>query len=587
MPVCLPKVMLIASLLVYNLSALSILGVEPALGYEESIFNQILIPAYGLLLVSSAMAATAILLAVKYRQYGTAALGHLVLFIASLTFLLLPVMRGYYSFGRGDLLTHVGFIEDILIVGHIPSYDYGQTTPFLAGYPGIHFYLASLLALIGVPSQAVPFLIGPMIYGFLLISVTVTSYGLRLGRIPTLLALIPVHFLPIGMVWIYSLPVAAAISVTPLFVGLMLHSGRTAGRYLVLASVFGFAYILIHPLIAVGVLAILVLIYVFKALIGYLTPQSQSLERITSLPIALVIASILWLSWNSVIWRTSILSIVSAWESQSQIELVSGAIGGTGLGLLELGGLATISFWPHLVILILALAALTIKGGTNEETPPGPSRMRFYLLLATSVAAATLVTLILGFAGFGAWRFGALFMVLLVPVSGRGICRLLNFPSASTAGRALKLGVVAFVVSGIVVAPFAYFPSPITGRPNDQVTEAEAAAYAWLATLAPASDVSHIFNSRFWTTVYAERGYLYAQQAGIARVSFVPPHLAYQDPCYSESRTIVPLSSFSIHYYTELYPDSEVISREEMLLFINHPCTSHIYTNGGSMVILT
>lgn len=575
--------LIILAVLAYVTATLIFGGVESASQYEASVLGAL--PFLGLLLLiaSLSFATIAVLLAVRWRHYTLAGLAHSCLVLCSLTVTALPLIRGYYSFGRGDLLTHIGFIRDIGIFGHLPTYDYSLTTPFLAGYPGIHMFIASMIETSGFEVGAAAFLVGPLIYGFLLTSVVVASYALRWSTSERLLALVPVHFLPIGVVWIYSLPAAAAISIAPLFVGLTLHSALPSSRLSFMAILLGTMLILTHPLIALGIIALLILVLISRSIARrFLKHRATGQGVYYGVPLALSVFSVLWLSGHSVIWETSVLSVLSTLESQSQLALVAGSVRGTGLRFDEVARVAILSFWPHAVVALFGVGALMVA----KSRGPGPPSRSFpvYVSLVAVIAFLALATLVLGFAGFGAWRFAVLAVVLLIPLSGHYVSRVMRTVRSAPSRRYLTGSVAVLLLTGMIIGPIAYFPSPTTIRPNDHIPEAEVLGYAYLAHTASPLHVNHIHNSRFWTTEYAESGYLNAQQTGIATVLFVPRGLAYGDKCPPQSAIKVPVSAFTIHYYTELYPDSDVVSAEQMQLFLAEPCAHRVYDNGGFLV---
>ncbi len=60
----------------------------------------------------------------------------IILFMNQLTVLLLPVFRGYFIYGRCDVLEHLGRVKDILNTGHVGSDNF---------YPLMHILISSLV----------------------------------------------------------------------------------------------------------------------------------------------------------------------------------------------------------------------------------------------------------------------------------------------------------------------------------------------------------------------------------------------------------------------------------------------------------
>jgi len=73
--------------------------------------------------------------------------GLTIIIFTNSIFLLLPKFRGYALYGRGDTLTHLGYIKDILRTGHVGGSNF---------YPVLHIMGSSLIKIAGLPLESVP-----------------------------------------------------------------------------------------------------------------------------------------------------------------------------------------------------------------------------------------------------------------------------------------------------------------------------------------------------------------------------------------------------------------------------------------------
>lgn len=122
----------------FLVAALGILCVtSPATGYEVSVYA-----VYPLYLWLFFIAAIGCGIGILVHQALTPEkskwwiAGLLLVVAVNCVFLLLPIFRGYAIYGHGDLLTHVGYMKDILSSGHV-----GETNP----YPMFHIFGVSLI----------------------------------------------------------------------------------------------------------------------------------------------------------------------------------------------------------------------------------------------------------------------------------------------------------------------------------------------------------------------------------------------------------------------------------------------------------
>ncbi|MBA7618391.1 hypothetical protein ES703_25717 [subsurface metagenome] len=141
------KVLAIIAFIFMSLALYTIAITPPATGYELNIYK-----AYPLhfwvFLIGSIACGICILLRQAFRDEKSNwwLAGFLVIIFSNLIILTLPIFRGYATYGREDALSHLGFMEDILVTGHIGTRNL---------YPMIHILGVSLLDIVGLSKGAV------------------------------------------------------------------------------------------------------------------------------------------------------------------------------------------------------------------------------------------------------------------------------------------------------------------------------------------------------------------------------------------------------------------------------------------------
>jgi hypothetical protein len=129
--------------------------VPTARGYEMSIYGNIPGWIWMFLILSIAIA-----ISINWQQDGNNLAIYYVMFMSICFILLLPIIKGYFMYGRGDALTHVGTIREILGTGTIEQSNI---------YPVIHILGSSISLITGNPPTYPRYII-PFITSLILFS---------------------------------------------------------------------------------------------------------------------------------------------------------------------------------------------------------------------------------------------------------------------------------------------------------------------------------------------------------------------------------------------------------------------------------
>lgn len=144
-----------------------IISTPPATGYEISIYDAYPISFWVLLITTIACGIVILIHQAfdeKLSRWWMA--GFSVILFSNLLILLLPVARGYVTFGRADVLAHIGYIAEILFTGHFPL-----TGPKADYYPALHILCADLSLATGLTPEQLAELIPVLFFMFYIISI--------------------------------------------------------------------------------------------------------------------------------------------------------------------------------------------------------------------------------------------------------------------------------------------------------------------------------------------------------------------------------------------------------------------------------
>jgi len=122
----------------------------PAIGYESSLYEAY--PSFFWFFLLAALSNGIIVLmrqAFSKKPSQWWHYGFLIMLLSNTLFLLLPLFRGYAILGRGDVLTHIGYIKEIINTGNFAIS--GNLFPDI--YPALHILVADLSLLTNVSTE--------------------------------------------------------------------------------------------------------------------------------------------------------------------------------------------------------------------------------------------------------------------------------------------------------------------------------------------------------------------------------------------------------------------------------------------------
>ena len=285
------RIIKILSILAYSflvLALLIILRTPTATSYEINIFNAypwyfwmfIVLSIFtgSLALIKSAMAKT-------QNNYWISGFG--VILLSNFILLTIPTIRNYLIFGRGDVLTHIGWIKYIIANG-----NFGSDI-----YPILHIIGAETYYFTGITVDSITMVIYPIFSIFYILSFYLLYNEVLKDKSKVILAMVFTSIMVMGTAHTSFAPYSLSLFVIPIFLYLYIKE-RTNPKWsfkllLLIATLF---LILFHPLTTVLMLLSIV-IFEFSMYINIRLnkPDETYSKNFSYILIVLIITSLfLW-----------------------------------------------------------------------------------------------------------------------------------------------------------------------------------------------------------------------------------------------------------------------------------------------------
>lgn len=531
------KIISIFSFLLILVLLLIIGRVGPASSYEFSIYDAY--PWYFWVLLLSALVCgqLVILGSIMSRQeknYWHFGLGAILLVNAILLFM--PIIRGYFMYGWFDVLTHIGYMRDILNTSGI-----GENFYPAAHILGVTVHLFSGLSLADVT------LILPLFFSFFfMVSLYFMGKTIFQTRTELLLLVIVASLLLWGNGQLAFVPNAQAFFLVPLilYLAFKMYYGKNNIKYQFLLLLASFLLVFYHPLVTIMVIMILALMQIML----YIQEKSEKrtakkVNYLYSIFFILTIFSIwsTYIAMATYVMKPIIGRIFGDENVQSELQKNMEVISQVNVDPLYLIKLI-LNVWGKSILLgvvSLLCVILILRSMRDKKT-----KSFFYKGVAVTgfvIFFILSIFMLVSNASFGFGRiyaFANLFSLIVIP------CGIYLFVYGNTekkpaAGRQIVklLGVLFVFFCLTYFATFNLYYSPIIKQPNEQVPESN---YLGMNTFFSIRDDSlsvfelGVVSNRFYDAIFgysAPRWNIYFNSK-----NFIPPnHFGYQNQTLSGS----------------------------------------------------
>ena len=456
---------------------------NPAEGAELSIYAATPLAFWMALAFSLLVALALSLLPTLPSWIRATALGLGVLSGAALVGL--PLIRGYYFFGAGDSLTHLGWVKDMVA---------GRLDPLGFMYPATHLLAAFIGEGAGVSARRAILLMvfAYAVVPFVFVPLCMRQFTDRRWTVPvglfSALLLLPINNVSVHLM---AHPTTQAILVAPFVLYLLFRYlrlpvadrsvwGRASawGVPLALATV---SFLFVHPQQAVSLLLVFVTV-------AFVTAVLRRVDHERGFHVNPPYAQTLLFGALVLFWLPRHVRATGAVEAVvGRFLSGEGDAGGTvahqSSSLAQVGGsieelflklfLVTLVY----VLLATALALVSLRDWRSTDSA-GESFVQYVTLAGLPLGALFLLYFLSGVTRQHYRQVG--FIVMLVTVlGGVAIVRGASYLSGRYSTRSVAAGLGVGLAVALVLSVPVLYPSPYMYQPTEGVSEAELEGYAF------------------------------------------------------------------------------------------------------------
>jgi hypothetical protein len=402
--------------------------------------------------------------------------GFFLIILSNLTLLSIPISR-YFTFGRGDVLTHIGYMLDIQ-----HYFDIGSN----------HYPINHLLGIIinyctGITFTDIVMLVPPIFSLFFVLSWYLVGKQIFLNKEEILLMLSFSSILSFGILHSLFTPFHQSTLLIPFVLYLFFRANNVRNKNqnnkpifnLLLICFCGFM-VFYHPL------TILMLIFIFSLLklasiINYRTLNKNDLKM--NIGNLVLVPLIIFSMWSSYLYMAVnklnpiIMSIIGKEESSSEFQKYVELINYADLDLFQLVETFTYKYGIDAMLgLISIVCALIIFIGIFKKD----NNIKYYHHMSSiGFAFISLVSFLLlvtnsAFGFMRIYQYAILFSFILIPSTYYYL--LINhdytFRTKYTKN-ILYLGLCAILIIFSSISMFTLYMSPLTKNTNSQVSQAQ------------------------------------------------------------------------------------------------------------------
>ncbi|MFW5895198.1 MAG: hypothetical protein ACOCT9_00490 [archaeon] len=538
----------------------------PASGYEISIYQAypwyfwlIMIIGYifGIFLIFYE-----VLIKHKHNKV-TIGVSFSLLFLLTLIILYLPFIRGYATYGRGDVLTHIGFIKDIIHLNQIPDYNW---------YPMVHILGAFFWDIGGMgPTRTVMIL--PPIFFMLHISglflLGRELFNIKIGIIACGLGFVLLK--PTSYIGLHYIPHSLAFFLLPLMLYLVLKLSRPGKEILTImtiAIIMSTSHNIFHPLRSLFFIFILVSIIIFQNKV-YTTIDSKFPKNYGRKDISLIVifSSIIFYMWyfsfSRILdpFKTLMLGIGGVQKVEGYRSILARASP-------QFSDLFMLIIFRYGVIAILFLCTIAflliyIKDIDNKLRDFDFSFIFVVFSFLVFLSISIVMFLIPSPANYERFLdYAAMFSILLIVFffniyirDGKKINKVKKYFNI------ILLAIIIFLI--ITISILSVYPSRLTRSTNHQVTEMELNGMEWTFENRNENisivERSGSMRDRFHDCLYG-RSFLDQNLRG-GEDAIVPDHFGYNESNilgnqYDEEKYLI-ISELDRITYEKIHPDYE------------------------------
>lgn len=422
-------------------------------------------------------------------------------FLSIFILMILPYLRGYIIYGRGDTLSHIGYINYILTFFNVGN----------NGYPLLHILTVNLHYLTGISVYPLVMLLPAIFIIFYMIWMLILGKTIFKKEYLLYLMVIFVFILKFERIEQFA-PFNMSLFVIPLFFYLLYQKKRVPNSILMIIILFTVTFF--HIFVA-ATLVILTVVYLISEIIWAKLPSKLNFRRISvkfkSLisnndifrsndlisninTNTLILAFTILVSWAVTMYLTPIGSIFSWFlytgGGENVLSSNLNVLNSANLNLYEL----IYTIWAKYSVFLffytfpIIITSILIYKRTMLKFEKRTFQIALIFL------SFILVTLLFAFAKdfFSYDR-----VVRIIVVSSTILITLLIYQLKEKILNKKSLFIVLYLILSIMIITslFTLHKSPITIEPNNQVTESELTASIWFTNYASYEKIYFVYNN--------------------------------------------------------------------------------------------
>lgn len=471
-PFLITKIHLKVILLINYFLLLSVLiiifSTPPADSYEFSIYGAYPLYFWFLLLLSIILGMLSAILSIlnnSLRKYWI--LGFLAEITAVSLVLFLPLIRGYYIYGSGDILTHIGYMLDIESSGVI-----GRNH-----YPILHILGNSLHETTTLSYGTITLMI-PAFF-----SVTSILFWYILGKeimqnLEEIVILMLIAALPIyGVMNSLFTPNHQAFLLIPLILyGLIKYQKTKDKKIGLLLIILIILLAIIHPLIAIMVILVLFLMVMSDILFSWVCHDNTGSNNILKFAFIMIV---IFSSWSTyLIMIVNVLkpltaSLLGTDEIKSELISKFDLISTVDIDIYYLINLGLLTYGIHLILSLITLFSIAFLFCLHFKNNAKIRRFQFFAIVCFIAFCVSGTIVFLKLDLFGMKRimnFSLIFSLLII--SSTIFIMFDKFRNSTCIKKSMILTTTVIILIILVyLSIFSLHLSPITKQSHQQVTE--------------------------------------------------------------------------------------------------------------------
>jgi hypothetical protein len=552
------SILLVSAAAAFFLAAVTMLLTPAASGYEFSVFEGLPFAFWAFVVIGIIAGQFVVVWAALLGRPVsdlTWRIGIAVIVAFEAVLFALPYYRGYAAYGRGDLLTHVGFVRDIQATGMLAQVDI---------YPNVHLLVSTLSYATGVDPL---FIINSIAVVIPLFSV-LAFYALvvRVYDRDRALLTLPFATLFVGAsAYVNPSPFAQSSLLVPFVLYLFVRERQTRSIpvrvTLLLATV---SIVIYHPLTTVFLIFGVAMYAVVESTLSLDVFSSwsmkwrQSVGKGTTVPLLTAVFLTWYYSFEPILNKSEkvLRRLLTSSSGQSDLSRYSSTVEETSPKLVDLVTVGLADYGVSALLMTIGGLYFLVAGyrAISEDERSDAYELWFLLAVGTFVALTALFLLFDLIVGFGR-------PLLYVRVFGVLLAGPLFYSAYRTfdANRVVTGVLCLFVVSHAALGLATLYHSPLKAEAGHQVTDAELDATHWFFVHRDpdTETVEHgITLYRFGDAFFGRNGSL----DRVERESqFPPPHYGYNSnrtygASYEDDRYLL-VTPRGRRFYTAMYPD--------------------------------